>query len=333
MVCSRAACFRVSTARSADHRRGSPSRPCMARSPSRLVHHRAMYATGSCRPLGFVAACFLSIHCHSAEHRRDRRPTPGTLLPGRYSRRPLQLVLSMRRTPDALQCDPRDLSDVLRGAAVMFCGAGSGYSKTRCPRAEYHRRSAQHVPGAGDGSVESWVLDWLPRRSLACFAAFPGAVLRQTGCSLKPEARSPKPCSYWSSLMPAAETATRVTYRLKADSIEACNCHHGCNCQFPGFPNEGKCEFIVGYQVTDGNVGPVSLNGVRAVVAAKYPRAIHEGNGHVVLFIDDNATQEQADAFLSILSGKLGGMPWEAIAGTIGKFEGPIRKPVEIEIA
>jgi hypothetical protein len=133
--------------------------------------------------------------------------------------------------------------------------------------------------------------------------------------------------------MPAAETATRVTYRLKADSIEACNCHHGCNCQFSGFPNEGKCEFIVGYQVKDGNVGHVSLNGVRAVVAAKYPKAIHEGNGHVVLFIDDKATQEQADAFASILSGKLGGMPWEAIAGTIGKFEGPIRKPVEIEIA
>src|SRR5687767_15867752 len=89
--------------------------------------------------------------------------------------------------------------------------------------------------------------------------------------------------SPWRSLMPAAETAAKVTYRLKADSIEACNCHHGCNCQFSGFPNEGKCEFIVGYQVKDGNVGQVFLNGVRAVVAAKYPKAIHEGNGHVVL--------------------------------------------------
>src|SRR4029078_667263 len=33
------------------------------------------------------------------------------------------------------------------------------------------------------------------------------------------------------------------------------------------------------------------------------------------------------------LSGSAGGKPWEALAGTIGRFEGPIRTPVEITIA
>jgi hypothetical protein len=125
----------------------------------------------------------------------------------------------------------------------------------------------------------------------------------------------------------------KVPYRVRAESIEACNCQHGCNCQFAGFPNEGKCEFIVGFEVKDGRVGDVSIDGVRAVVAAKYPKAIHEGNGHVVLFIDDAATDEQANAFATVLSGQLGGMPWEALAGTIGKFEGPVRAPVEIKAA
>jgi hypothetical protein len=125
----------------------------------------------------------------------------------------------------------------------------------------------------------------------------------------------------------------RTPYRVKAESVEACNCQHGCNCQFAGFPNEGKCEFIIGYDVKDGRVGDVSLNGFRAVVAAKYPKAIHEGNGHVVLFVDEKATDEQVDAFVSILSGKLGGMPWEALAATIGTFEGPIKKPIEITAA
>jgi hypothetical protein len=129
-----------------------------------------------------------------------------------------------------------------------------------------------------------------------------------------------------------AEAAAQTAYRIKADSVEACNCHHGCNCQFAGFPNEGKCEFIIGYAVKDGKCGDVSLNGVRAVVAAKYPNAIHEGNGHVVLFIDDKATAQQVDALVSVFSGKLGGMPWEALAGTIGRFDGPIRKPVEIHV-
>jgi hypothetical protein len=128
-------------------------------------------------------------------------------------------------------------------------------------------------------------------------------------------------------------TDTRTPYRVKAESIEACSCHHGCNCQFTGFPNEGKCEFIIGYVVKDGTFGRVSLNGVRAVVAAKYPKAIHEGNGHVVLFIDETATSEQTDALVSIFSGKMGGMPWEAIAGTIGRFDGPVRRPIQITVA
>jgi hypothetical protein len=129
-----------------------------------------------------------------------------------------------------------------------------------------------------------------------------------------------------------ADAAPPTAYRVKADSVEACNCKHGCNCQFAGFPNEGKCEFIIGYAVKDGRFGNLSLDGVRAVVAARYPNAIHEGNGHVVLFIDEKATPQQADALVSILSGKMGGMPWEALAGTIARFDGPIRKPVEIHV-
>lgn len=132
---------------------------------------------------------------------------------------------------------------------------------------------------------------------------------------------------------PAKRSAGKTPFRVKAESIEACNCQHGCNCQFAGYPNEGKCEFIVGYEVKDGKFGNVSLKGVRAVVAAKYPKAIHEGHGQVVLFVDEKASQEQVNAFATILSGKMGGMPWEALAGTIEHFEGPVRKPVEIRIA
>ena len=131
----------------------------------------------------------------------------------------------------------------------------------------------------------------------------------------------------------ATEIVGKTAFRVKADSVEACNCQHGCNCQFAGVPNEGKCEFIIGFVVKDGRFGDTSLNGVRAVVIAKYPGAIHEGNGHVVLLIDETASDQQVHAFATILSGKMGGMPWEALAGTIGRFEGPIRMPIEISVA
>lgn len=129
----------------------------------------------------------------------------------------------------------------------------------------------------------------------------------------------------------SAEAGPRTAYRVTADSVEACNCDHGCNCQFAGYPNDGFCEFLIGYRVTAGQFGDVDLEGVRAVVAMKYPDAIHQGDGHVVLFVDERASEEQAEAFTAIVSGRAGGMPWEGLAGTMARFEGPIRERIEFE--
>jgi hypothetical protein len=131
----------------------------------------------------------------------------------------------------------------------------------------------------------------------------------------------------------ATKPSQSTAYRVRAQSVEACSCAHGCNCQFGGTPNEGICEFIIGYVVDEGRFGKVDLAGLRAVVAAKYPNAIHEGHGHVALFVDQRASKEQVEAFATILSGQAGGMPWEALAGTIEQFEGPIAKPIDISIA
>jgi hypothetical protein len=130
--------------------------------------------------------------------------------------------------------------------------------------------------------------------------------------------------------MTSASASTRPMYRVRAQSVEACNCAHGCNCYFGGTPNEGICEFIIGYDIQEGRFGDVDLSGVRAVVAAKYPNAIHEGHGHVVLFVDQRASPEQVSALVTIMSGQAGGMPWEALAGTIAKFEGPLLRPIEM---
>lgn len=134
------------------------------------------------------------------------------------------------------------------------------------------------------------------------------------------------------SAQATSDTAAQLPYRIRAHSIEACNCKHGCNCQFGGFPNEGPCEFMIGLDITEGHYGKVDLKGVRAVIGAKYPKAIHEGHGHVVLFIDESANSDQVDALATILSGQAGGMPWEAVAGTIETLEGPLLKPIEMTV-
>lgn len=131
---------------------------------------------------------------------------------------------------------------------------------------------------------------------------------------------------------PAKQANTRTPYRVKLHHMECCNCKHGCNCQFAGWPNEGKCEFIVGFEVIEGSFGDTDLGGVRFVLGCAYPGAIHEGGGRVVVFFDESTRPEQQDAVATILSGKMGGMPWEALAGTVASLEGPFRARLEMKV-
>jgi hypothetical protein len=119
---------------------------------------------------------------------------------------------------------------------------------------------------------------------------------------------------------------------MTVHNIEACNCRPGCNCQFTGFPDHGGCEALIGGEVQEGTYGDVSLAGVRYVIAFIYPGAIHQGNGDVAVFIDERATPAQADAIAMILSGRAGGMPFEALAGTVGSLAGPVLAPIEMTV-
>jgi hypothetical protein len=123
-----------------------------------------------------------------------------------------------------------------------------------------------------------------------------------------------------------------VPWRMTVHNIEGCNCTRGCGCQFKGFPDDGGCEAIIAGEVKEGIYGDVNLQGVRYVIAMIYPKAIHEGNGKVAVFIDEKVSDKQADAITMILSGQAGGMPFEALAGTIAVLEGPVRKPIEMKV-
>ncbi len=127
-------------------------------------------------------------------------------------------------------------------------------------------------------------------------------------------------------------TELRTPWRITTNNIEACNCTPGCNCQFTGFPDKGPCEALIGGEVQEGSYGDVDLAGVRYVIAAMYPKAIHEGGGTVAVFIDERATPAQADGMAAILSGQAGGMPFEALAGTIASLDGPVRLPIEMTV-
>lgn len=123
-------------------------------------------------------------------------------------------------------------------------------------------------------------------------------------------------------------------WALSMHQVECCNCSHGCGCQFGGFPDskEGNCQALLGFSIIKGNFDQLDLSGLKMVFGAMWPKAIHEGNGKGVLFIDSSASPEQVTALATIMSGQAGGMPVEAIAGTFSEFEGPILKEITMNV-
>ncbi len=124
----------------------------------------------------------------------------------------------------------------------------------------------------------------------------------------------------------------KTPYHFKAHWLENWNCDSGCNCNFGGFPDHGNCEGIIGISITEGMCGSVDLSGAQAVLAVKWPGAIHQGHGKSVLFMDEKAKPGQVEALAKIITGQFGGLPWEIIATTMDSAEGPVLKPIEMTV-
>lgn len=122
-----------------------------------------------------------------------------------------------------------------------------------------------------------------------------------------------------------------MAWHINAKYYEACNCELGCPCNMSGFPSHGFCEGVVGVQITSGEREGVDLSGVRFVGAVKWPGAIHEGNGTMVLFVD--APDHQRDALMPILTAEDPGLPWEILVATVSTIHGPFFETVVIEDA
>jgi hypothetical protein len=121
-------------------------------------------------------------------------------------------------------------------------------------------------------------------------------------------------------------------WSLEADFLQACNCDYGCPCEFSAPPTRGFCEGTGAWRVIKGHFGDEPLDGLTVCFAAHWPKAIHEGNGTLALFIDERATAGQRAALLTICSGQAGGLPFEILATTFSKVLDPVFVPVQFNL-
>jgi hypothetical protein len=112
--------------------------------------------------------------------------------------------------------------------------------------------------------------------------------------------------------------------------VETCNCDFGCPCNFSGFPTYGFCRAIVLHRIEKGHYGSVKLDGLSVIMAASWPKAIHNGDGTMRLYVSKEADEKQRDALVKIVGGEAKGNGHFAIfRGTLKYFLEP--KFVEIK--
>ncbi len=127
-------------------------------------------------------------------------------------------------------------------------------------------------------------------------------------------------------------STTSTKWSLEADFLQACNCDYGCPCEFSAPPTRGFCEGTGAWKINKGHFGDVPLDGLGVGFAAHWPKAIHEGNGTLALFVDERANPKQREAILTICSGQAGGLPFEILAQTFSKVLDPIFAPIHFHL-
>ncbi|MCD2187010.1 DUF1326 domain-containing protein [Actinomycetospora soli] len=97
-------------------------------------------------------------------------------------------------------------------------------------------------------------------------------------------------------------------YDLGGSFIEACDCYTVCPCWVDDDPDEGHCTGLTAWLLDNGSViGEVGVGG-RSVVSV----TTHAGNRRTsgaatVLFVDDEASDDEFEALREAFAGRLGG--------------------------
>ena len=105
-------------------------------------------------------------------------------------------------------------------------------------------------------------------------------------------------------------------WRITGDWFDNCSCAVACPCTFAQPPDNGFCESVLLWHIQHGHYGDLALDGLSFVRVGRWEGDLWAGRvkGTAGLFIDERATDRQADALPRIFGGAAGGFPAQVAA-------------------
>jgi hypothetical protein len=120
-------------------------------------------------------------------------------------------------------------------------------------------------------------------------------------------------------------------YQIEGTLLEVCSCDVLCPCWIGEDPDQGTCDAVVAYHFDKGTINGVDVSGLSLVGVAHIPGNILEGNIRQLLYVNDTASEEQAEAILAAFRGELGG-PLADLADLVSEVVAVERVPISHEI-
>jgi hypothetical protein len=123
-----------------------------------------------------------------------------------------------------------------------------------------------------------------------------------------------------------------MAWSLKGSYAETCSCELMCPCNlsFDHGATYDFCRATLAFNIREGDVDGTDVAGVKLAVIIDTPKVMTDGNWKLGLFIDDGASDEQADKVAQVFSGQLGG-PMAALGPLVGEMLGVERVPIAME--
>jgi len=122
-----------------------------------------------------------------------------------------------------------------------------------------------------------------------------------------------------------------VSWHLTGSYAETCSCDLMCPCNFT-FDHGATydyCRAALAFAIRSGEIEGTDVSGLKAAFVIDTPKVMTEGNWRLGIFIDESATDEQADKLTAVFGGQLGG-PMEGLAPLVGEMLGVERAAIEI---
>jgi hypothetical protein len=102
-----------------------------------------------------------------------------------------------------------------------------------------------------------------------------------------------------------------------------------CNLSLDHGATYDYCRVTFVFNIREGEIEGTDVSGLKVVAIADTPKVMTAGNWRLGMFIDENATDEQADKLGQVFGGQLGG-PMAALGPLVGEVLGVERVPIEV---